>query len=120
MEMKWHPIIDGDLSGIPRDESLLFTGIDNGELYVEFGYIESLLEKHVCVYIGANEIPVEAKEVIAWMEIPEPYQPAPDKCFKCVHGKLQHDESSDNWFECELLQRDVPPNDKPNDCPLEK
>lgn len=75
MEMKWNPVIDGDLSGIPRDESLLFTGIDHGELYVDFGYTESLLEKHVCVYIGANEIPVEAKEVIAWMEIPEPYQP---------------------------------------------
>lgn len=28
MDMKWNPIIDGDLSGIPRDERLLFTGID--------------------------------------------------------------------------------------------
>lgn len=28
MEMKWNPIIDGDLSGIPRDEELLFTIFD--------------------------------------------------------------------------------------------
>lgn len=116
MGMKWHPIIDGDLSGIPRDESLLFTGIDSGELYVEFGYIESWLEDRVFICIGDS--PVEAKGITAWMELPEPYQPTPDKCFKCNHGKVQHDESSDNWFECELLKRDVPPNGKPNDCPL--
>ena len=49
MEMKWHPIIDGDLSGIPRDKRLLFSGIDQGELYVDFGYVESRLEKHVII-----------------------------------------------------------------------
>ena len=119
MGMKWNPIIDGDLSGIPRDERLLFTGIDHGELYVDFGYIESW-QNYVVAYICDDRAPVESKELIAWMEIPEPYQPTPDKCFKCVHGKLQHDESSDNWFECELLQRDVPPNGKPEDCPVEK
>ena len=48
MDMKWNPIIDGDFSKVPIDESLLVTGIDNGELYVEFGYIESLHgNKHV-------------------------------------------------------------------------
>ena len=120
MDMKWIPIKNGDLSGIPRDERLLFTGIDCGELYVDFGYIESRLGDHVFVYSGDNEIPIEAKEFIAWMEIPEPFKPTPDKCFKCNHGKLQHDEFSDNWFECELLQRDVPPNGKPEDCPLDR
>lgn len=45
--------------------------------------------------------------------------PPSDKC-KCNHGKLQRDEFSDNWFECELLQRDVPPNGKPEDCPLDR
>ena len=28
--MKWNPIIDGDLNGIPRDEELLFTVFDEG------------------------------------------------------------------------------------------
>ena len=100
MDMKWNPIIDGDLSGIPRDESLLFTGIDNGELYVEFGYIESLLEKHVCVYIGANEIPVEAKEVIAWMEIPEPLKPG--RCDICNYYHTWIDCFGDLWSECQF------------------
>lgn len=31
MDMKWNPVIDGDLSGIPRDERLLFTGIHDNE-----------------------------------------------------------------------------------------
>lgn len=119
MEMKWTPIIDGDLSGIPRDKRLLFTGIDHGELYVDFGYVEGW-QNYVQAYICDDRAPVESKELIAWMKMPEPYKPTPDKCFKCNHGKLQHDESSDNWFECELLQRDVPPNDKPNDCPLNR
>ena len=119
MNMKWNPINDGDLSGIPRDKRLLFSCIDDNESYVYFGYIESRLEKHGLVSIGDIELPVEAKEVIAWMEIPEPYMPI-DKCFKCNHGHLQHDEDSDNWFECELLQRDVPPNGKPEDCPLNR
>ena len=36
MEMKWKPIIDGDLNGIPRDEELLFTVFDeeDGETYL--------------------------------------------------------------------------------------
>lgn len=54
-------------------------------------------------------------------EPPEPHKSTPDKCFKCNHGHLQHDEDRDNnWFECELLQRDVPPNGKPEDCPLNR
>lgn len=36
MEMKWHPIVNGDLNGIPLDEDLLFTVFDeeDGETYV--------------------------------------------------------------------------------------
>ena len=74
MDMKWTPIIDGDLSGIPRDERLLFTGNDQGELYVDFGYVESW-QNYVCAYICDDRAPVESKELIAWMEMPEPYNP---------------------------------------------
>lgn len=102
MEMKWNPIIDGDLSGIPRDERLLFTGFDCGELYVDFGYIESRLGDHVFVYSGDNEIPIEAKEFIAWMEIPEPYQPG--RCDICKHWKEWIDNFGDRWSKCELME----------------
>lgn len=36
MEMKWHPIVNGDLSEVPLFDDVLFTIIneDTGELYV--------------------------------------------------------------------------------------
>lgn len=124
MEMKWNPIIDGDLTGIPRDEELLFTVFDeqDEETYVVKGLCTSgwpgsnpykVLEATVrgCRYY-------KAKNVKAWMELPDPYKQNPDKCFKCKYVHLQHDEDSDDWFECELLERDVPANGKPEDCPL--
>lgn len=118
MDMKWNPIIDGDLSEIPKYTEFLFTVVDedDGEPYTTLGEVRrrggNLLAVVTCYGV------CEAKNVKAWMELPEPFKPTPNKCFKCNHGKLQHDESSDNWFECELLKRDVPPNDNPNDCPL--
>lgn len=123
MEMKWHPIENGDLSGIPQNEDILFTIFDerHNENYVATGWV---LENQGEWEVGGVDPwglnNNETKKVKAWMKHPEPYKPAPDKCFKCNHGHLQHDEDSDNWFECELLQRDVPANGKPNDCPLRR
>lgn len=41
MDMKWTSIIDGDLSGIPQQENLLFTIFDerHNENYVATGWI---------------------------------------------------------------------------------
>lgn len=123
MDMKWTSIIDGDLSGIPQQENLLFTIFDerHNENYVATGWIleyEGELEVRGVDPWGLNSN--ETKKVKAWMEFPEPYKPTPDRCFKCDHGKLQHDEDSDNWFECELLNRAVFPGGKPEDCPLNR
>lgn len=101
MDMKWNPIIDGDLSGIPRGERFLFTGIDDNELYVAFGYIDSWLEKPVLVDIGEMELSVEAEEVIAWMELPEPY--VPGMCGICKHCRVWIDGFGDRWSKCELM-----------------
>lgn len=101
MLLKWNPIVNGDLSGIPRDKRLLFSCIDDNELYVDFGYIESRLEKHGLVSIGDLELPVEAKEVIAWMEPPEPYQPG--RCDTCNQWRVFIDGSGNRWSNCELL-----------------
>lgn len=110
--MKWNPIIDGDLSGIPRDERLLFTGINDGELYVEFGYIDSWLEKPVLVDIDDD---FETKELTAWMELPEPY--VPGMCGICKHCRVWIDGFGDRWSKCELMgiAKFVPLK-----CPLKK
>lgn len=126
MEMKWHPIVNGDLSGIQQQETLLFTIFDErqNENYVTTGWI--LENEGELVVRGVDPWGLnsnETKKVKAWMELPEPYKQNPDKCFKCKYVHLQHDEDdedSDDWFECELLERDVPDNGKPEDCPLKR
>lgn len=112
MNMKWNPIIDGDLSGIPRDERFLFTGNDQGELYVDFGYIESW-QNYVCAYICDDRAPVESKELIAWMEIPKPYQPG--RCDICNYYYTWVDCFGDHWSECQLGDKVF----SKGGCPLE-
>lgn len=88
MEMKWNPIIDGDMSGIPRDEELLFTVFDeqDDETYVVKGFCTN-------GWPGSNQYKVlettvrgcryhKAKKVKAWMEIPEPFNQK--RHIKCV------------------------------------
>lgn len=121
MEMKWHTIIDGDLSGIPRDEEFLFTVFDEEDdgTYVTTAYIvEYEGEVEVRKAAPCGLIFYKAENVKAWMDYPEPYKPV--ECNNCPHRKEWTDEFGDNWFECELLQCDVPPNGKLNDCQLNR
>ena len=81
MEMKWHPIVNGDLSGIPINEELLFTVFDeiDDKTYVIKGLVTN-------GWPGSNQYKVleatvrgcryhKAKKVKARMEFPEPYKP---------------------------------------------
>lgn len=119
--MKWNPIVGGDLGDVPIFEDVLFTIIDEvtGKAYVIYDTIDPSLAKDGIVAFSEWALN-RTEKVIAWADLPEPFKPTPDECFKCNHGHLQHDEDSDNWFECESLQRDVPPNGKPEDCPLNR
>lgn len=101
MNMKWNPIVNGDLSGVPRDTRLLVTRINNGRLYVDFGYLESILEKHAMIEVGDVGTLVKAEDVVAWMEIPEPYQP--DRCDICNQCRVFIDGSGTRWSKCELM-----------------
>lgn len=77
MNMKWKPITDGDLSGIPRDEEFLFTLCDElaGENFVTMAWIEDIDGKlEVREATASGLLIFEAKEVTAWMDIPEPYE----------------------------------------------
>lgn len=114
--------MNGDFSEVPLLNDVLFTIIneDTGGLYVicdELDHETFMGDESVVFYKWVLD---RSEKVLAWCDFPEPYKPTPDKCFKCDHGKLQHDEDSDNWFECELLNRAVFPNGKPEDCPLNR
>ena len=118
MEMKWHTIVNGDMSRVPRDEELLFTVFDeeDGETYVtscwaEEGYDGNLVARTGATYFGAECL-------TAWMELPLPYKPK-NKCFSCTHLVDWMDEFGDRWLECELLN--VPfTKINPGECPLKK
>lgn len=119
MEMKWHPIEDGNMKDVPRDKDILFTVCDEdtGEVFTGVGKVdEYFLMKRRHVFIGVTSYPFDAESLKAWTELPEPF--TPNDCNKCSYWNEWTDEFGDNWFECELLQCDVPPNGKPEMCPL--
>lgn len=121
MEMKWHPIEAGSMKGVPRDKDIIFTLLneDTGEVYTAVGKVdEHTLKKYGFVMVGVTTYPFETELFKAWAELPEPF--TPNGCNICAYRKEWTDEFGDNWFECELLQCDVPPNGKLNDCPLNR
>lgn len=120
MEMKWTPIIDGDLNGIPRDEDLLFTVFDeeDGETYVISCWIEEEFEDHISVTPNGIRF-YNPKDVKAWMDFPPPYK-AKKKCYDCNRAEEWCDEFGDRWLECKFHEH-VPITElKLADCPLNR
>lgn len=104
MDMKWTPIIDGDLSGIPEDEEFLFTIVDkeDGESYVTTAYIVAYDgELEVREATASGLIIYEAEYVKAWMDFPEPYMQG--RCDTCNQWRVFIDGSGNRWSKCELL-----------------
>lgn len=117
MDMKWTPIIDGDLSGIPQQENLLFTLFDErrNENYVATGWIleyEGELEVRGVDPWGLNSN--ETKKVKAWMEFPQPF--TPNGCNNCAEWEEWTDAFGDRWSECKFGY-DV---FSPTGCPLNR
>lgn len=118
MEMKWHPIVNGDVSKVPRGEELLFTVLDedDGETYATSCWTEEGYDRKLVARAGDRYY--EAKCLTAWMEVPPPYKPK-NKCFSCTHLVDWMDEFGDRWLECELLN--VPfKKIKQGECPLNR
>lgn len=76
MEMKWNPIVDGDLGDVPIFEDVLFTIIDEvtGEAYVIYDTIDPRLAKDGIVAFSEWTLD-RTEKVIAWADLPEPYKP---------------------------------------------
>ena len=115
MDMKWTPIIDGDLSGIPQQKNLLFTIFDERrhENYIAAGWIleyEGELEVRGVNPWGLNSN--ETKKVKAWMEFPQPF--TPNDCNGCAHYRVWIDGFGDRWSKCELWNEPF----AMVDCPL--
>ena len=120
MEMKWHPIEDGNMKGVPRDKDILFTVCDEytGEVFTGVGKVdEHFLRKHRHVFIGVTSYPFDAESLKAWAELPEPF--TPNDCNRCEHLEEWCDEfGAGRW--CELLKNVPFTKIKPGDCPLDR
>lgn len=104
MEMKWNPIEDGNLKGVPRDEDIIFTVLDEqtGEVYTAIGEVcDFFLDEFGQVFVGVTSYPVDTESLKAWMKLPEPYKPG--GCDMCKHMKQWTDEFGYRWSKCEVL-----------------
>ena len=117
MEMKWHPIENGNMKGIPRDEELIFTVLDEdtGEVRTASGKIEEyFLKKRGHVFVGRPGYPVDAESLKAWMKLPEPFEPK--DCVNCPYWKEWVDQFGCSWYKCKLWGEQF----KAGECPLDR
>lgn len=113
MESSWKPIVNGDISEVPRDKYVFFTVLNEktGEVYTASGKVDEFCLQHY-KYVFANG-PVRCKALKAWMELPEPYEPG--SCDMCEHNEPWTDCFGDRWAQCEFW-----PEYKSEDCPFKK
>lgn len=116
MGMKWKPIVNGNLSEVPRDKDVIFTVFDEdtGEVRTASGQVdEYFLKKRGHVFVGAPRYPVDNTTLKAWMELPEPY--VPGRCDVCKHNEQWTDCFGDRWSKCKFSERMFIKG-----CPIEK
>ena len=117
MEMKCNPIVNGDLSEVPRDEEVIFTVLDEdtGEVYTTIGEAsDCFIEKGGYVFAGRGiPHPVDTESIKAWMKLPEPYRPG--RCDMCKHNEQWTDCFGDRWSKCKFSERMFTKG-----CPTEK
>lgn len=101
MDMKWNPIVNGDLSEVPRDKYVLFTVLNEktGEVYTAAGKVDEFCLQHY-KYVFANS-PVKCKALKAWTNLPEPYKTG--RCDMCKHWEEWTDNFGDRYSKCELF-----------------
>lgn len=117
MGMKWNPIVNGDLSEVPREEDVLFTvrDEDTGEVYTTIGEAsDCFIEKGGYVFAGRGiPHPVDTESLIGWMKFPEPFKPG--RCDICTHLEQEIDNFGDRWARCDFNEGCL----FPKGCPLE-
>ena len=107
--------MNGDLSEIPLFEDVLFTIIneDTGNSYVICDELNTVFANKKIAIFGRSGSLEKEEKVIAWTELPEPYEPG--GCDNCKHRKQWTDEFGDRWTKCALW-----PDYKKGECLLKK
>lgn len=115
MEMKWNPIVNGDLGKVPRNEDVIFTVLDKrtGEVYTTIGEVNEYALMFGQLFVGAKTYQVDTESLKAWMKLPEPYRPG--RCDMCKHNEQWTDCFGDRWSKCKFSERMFTKG-----CPIEK
>ncbi len=115
MEMKWHPIEDGNMEELNGSAQYIFTV----EIIPMEGKPRRLVtigepyEMSIMKFVHPDVSEVEYK---AWAEVPEPYEPG--RCDICKHWRVWIDGFGDRWSKCELM--DIATFVPLKKCPLKK
>lgn len=118
MEMKWHPIENGNMKGVPRDEDVIFTVLDEQtrEVYTAIGEVSDFfLEECGQVFVGETSYPVDTESLKAWMKLPQPFKL--EDCNDCPLNPVCTDKFGDIGSECKLFKVT---KIKPWECPLNR
>lgn len=115
MEMKWNPIVNGDLSEVPLFDDVLFTIIDNltGDSYVIYDELDLTYAKENIAVFNKWGCLNRSEKVLAWAELPEPFEPG--RCDMCKHNEQWTDCFGDRWSKCKFSERMFTKG-----CPTEK
>ena len=117
MQMKWNPIVNGDLGKVPRNEDVIFTAIDEdtGEFYTTVGDVDDFfIEQGGYIFAGKKiNSAVSIESLIGWMKLPEPFKPG--RCDMCKHNEQWIDCFGDRWSKCKFSERMFI-----KECPTEK
>lgn len=117
MDMKWHPIEDGNMEELNRSAQYIFT-VEIIPMEGKPRRLVTIGEPYEMSCMKFVHPDVREVEYKAWAEVPEPYEPG--RCDMCKHWKEWIDEFGDGCAECEL-HKNVPfTKINPGKCPLEK
>lgn len=114
MEMKWHPIINGNMEELNESAQYIFTV----EIIQMDGNSRRLVTIGVPYDMSCMKFThpdVREVEYKAWAEVPEPYEPG--MCGICKHCRVWIDGFGDRWSKCELMGIATV---VPLKCPLKK
>lgn len=117
MEMKWHPIEDGNMEELNRSAQYIFT-VEIIPMEGKPRRLVTIGEPYEMSCVKFVHPDVREVEYKAWAEVPEPYEPG--RGDMCKHWKEWIDEFGDGCAECELLKNVPFTKIKFGKCPLEK
>lgn len=117
MDMKWHPIEDGNMEQLNRSAQYIFT-VEIIPMEGKPRRLVTIGEPYEMSCMKFFHPDVREVEYKAWAEVPEPFKPG--ECENCKHWKEWIDEYGDGCAECELLKNVPFTKIKFGKCPLDK